>query len=226
MDCEHLKVGAPDWSDLHLIRQLVPKDPKEQAKFRLPGDVKPVGETFAAGIIPLVRLIVPGSCEGEWIAANLHFAEHSSELREDLTDKWERDVDSNEPPEAFQLEVDFGDNSYAELMSQLERRTITRETPAHLMLRLVMGYSGGKEEMISPSFRGLMVATHTDYFPSPPDPGHPWPYFECHSHWFKEPLKKKNRRWFTKCFGDCPTTRCSCDGAGSRHCWGLHFCWC
>ncbi len=223
-DC--LSVGAPNWSDLNLIKQLVPKDPRDQAQFRLPGEIKCVGNTFVAGIIPLARLILPGHCQGEWAAANMHFAEYSSELRESITEEWEKDIDGKKSPVAFELEVDFGEISYNDLMAQIESRDICKHTPAHTMLRLVMHYPGKKGEVISPPFRGLMVAKEISYIPSPPDPGHPWPYFECHSHWFREPLKKKNRRWFTKCFGDCENTRCSCNDAGSRHCWGLHFCWC
>lgn len=78
MACGHLKVGAPDWSSFHHISQLVPEDPRDQAQFSLPGDIKVIGETFVIGAIPSVRLVLPGHCKGEWVAANLHFAEHKA----------------------------------------------------------------------------------------------------------------------------------------------------
>lgn len=232
MACGHLKVGAPDWSSFHHISQLVPEDPRDQAQFSLPGDIKVIGETFVIGAIPSVRLVLPGHCKGEWVAANLHFAEHSADLRQALIEEWEQELDSSKkPPKTFHLEIDFGEVSFDDLMDLLETEGELGEFPVSAMLRLAVGFSGkgkkkSKSELVSPCFRGEMLATHIDYIPSPPDPGHPWPYFECHSHWFREPLKKKNRRWFTKCFGSCPKTRCACNKKGHGHCWGLHFCWC
>ena len=111
-----LKIGAPDWSDLHLISQIYSRDARDQVQFSLPGDVVCIGDFFSAGIIPAVRLVVPGSCQGEWLAAVIGIAEYGTELTEEILEPWEKEVDGKKPPSKFELLFDAGDVTFSELM--------------------------------------------------------------------------------------------------------------
>lgn len=225
-DNKVLPIGAPDWSDLHLLSQHHPKDARDQAEFSLPGDVVCVGDVFSAGIIPAIRLVVPGPCGGEWLAAVLGFAEYGTDLTEDILEPWEKEVDGRKPPSQFNLLIDAGDVTFSELVTSCHKGEISRDTPGWAAMQFAFYYEDEGPPVTSKPVKALWAPLSVDIVSSPPDPGHPWPYFECHSHWFREPPKKKRRRWFTKCFGTCPNTQCTCGTPPARRCWGLKFCWC
>ena len=84
------KIGAPDWSHFHVIRQIVSDNARDRVQFSLPGDVLRMEDFFALGIIPSARVVVKGPLKNERLAAVITLGENSSELTEQVLDAWYR----------------------------------------------------------------------------------------------------------------------------------------
>lgn len=109
------KIGAPDWSDFYIIRQLVPDNAQDKVKFSLPGDVLSIEDFFSLGIIPSARVIVKGNLRTERLAAVITLGEYSSDLTEQILDPWEKEVDGKPAPDRFEILVDGGGLTYTKV---------------------------------------------------------------------------------------------------------------
>lgn len=237
-----LKIGAPDWSQMYLISQVVSKRADAKVQFALPGDVMRVGDFFAVGLIPSARIVIPGPARSEWRAAVVSLGEYSSDYTEEVMADWEAKADSGPVPQRFEVLVDGGDLTYSGLLDRGSEAAGgcgcgggcgcdgSRKDLPLASMQFALHYAGRKPSLVSAPVRArLSVRTVTILASLDQTHWHPF-HFDCHSHWYREPLKKKDRRWFTRCFGPCePGTTCSCaptSGPPARACWGLHLCTC
>jgi hypothetical protein len=226
------KIGAPDWGHFYVIRQIVSDGARDKVQFSLPGDVLRIEDFFALGIIPSARVVIKGPLKNERLAAVVTLGEYSSELTEQVLDAWESEVDRRPAPERFEILVDGGDLTYSQLVTNAHRTDCDCEAPHRVGMQFACHYSDKKKpHLVSDPVSALMYIPRTSIVPLSIDQGHWHPFnTDCHSHWYREPLKKKNRRWYTRCFGPCPKgSTCSCVSAPappSTFCWGLTTCWC
>ena len=221
-----IPIGAPSPHGTDFIVQLNVKDPDAPFCFDLPGAVWKVGKSSIGAIIPAAQVAlqikgVKGTFGAMFQFGETDFKATETAMNELYEHAGEREFD------AFKLVVDAEDQCFGEMIGAANRGEISRNSPVLMEMRTALLFKGDSKFTLSRSFpiaATRRVPRNPDYVLDYQDGF--GPIFDCHSHWFTEPLKQPNRRRYTNCHGSCSSGSCTCRGTNQRSCWGWSTCWC
>jgi len=229
-------VGTPPWCDVPLIRQFRPKKPEDSFYLVLPGGVSSGDGSPILGIIPSARVVCP-SGRSSVIDAVVDIAAKDCDVAAKVLSNWDTEVGRDVPLSFFMI-VDGEGLTYKDVCNGALNKQFGRESPGALTFRFGVIFDEGTP-VISHRIEGHLFGRATQEninLTSSDDPTHPWPYFDCHSHWYSVYLIDRRgrhaskRTWITKCFGGgCdPGEDCTCGDPPNhgRICDGLNTCWC
>ncbi|MDD9901544.1 MAG: hypothetical protein OXT65_11230 [Alphaproteobacteria bacterium] len=210
--------GAPEWHSLHGIGETGAEKMDSPLEVTLPGQVKANDAGYTCGLVAHAHIVPPanGNDERQGILIGLsdQGGDENEKIFRDFMDQAE-DKFGDKVPCKIDMLVDMGDNTCASLLKAGDASVTVNAS-----LRL---HFGG--EVFSSPAMVMQAAITLTVLPSMYDPGHWYPMFDCHSHWYFT-SKRNGKKRFTYCFGPCTTGRCTVWGTNSRFGWGWSLCKC
>lgn len=220
--------GAPNWDAFSVVSEVELDCLDDKLKLVLPGQIKCVEDSYMGGIIPSVHMVLPKTGDEQRHGVVLSFSEHDSKSTSESFDNVQDAINlkfGDKAPSGFDIIVSSDSMTYEDLLEAMSSKLLTTKSPAWVNMQLRFYFKGVAKPLTSSSIKALMYGGKTTFL-SMYDPGHWYPMFDCHSHWYYTSKKKGSKR-FTYCFGPCPApATCTVWGTTSRFGWGWSMCFC